>query len=169
MVRSINKSVKLPYAITESSGISPLGNLLNILLSDSMDKIELCDAIPGKISIRMKNPIVITAAIIWFSVILDANIPNAIYAIPIRTNPSIETNAVVMSGFPKNIKIIKYRNVSNTVINKIITADKNFPRTILVTLLGDVNNSCSVPFFLSSANILIVSIGVMNISKLAAE
>lgn len=43
---------------------------------------------------------------------------------------------------------------------------KNFASTMLVIPLGDVNNNISVPFFLSSANVLIVSIGIINVSML---
>lgn len=48
----------------------------------------------------IKNPIVITPAIIWFSVILDANIPKEIYDIASNKNPSIVAKAVVICGTP---------------------------------------------------------------------
>ena len=43
-----------------------------------------------------------------------------------------------------------------------INAAMNFPNTIFVILSGDVNNNCSVPFFLSSAKDLIVKRGIKN-------
>ena len=45
----------------------------------------------------------------------------------------------------------------------------NFPITIFVMLIGEVYNSCSVPTFLSSANILIVRIGIINVRIVDAE
>ena len=53
-------------------------------------------------------------------------------------------------------------NVHNSVINTINKAAINLPKTIFVILIGDVNNSCSVPVFLSSENDLIVSNGIIN-------
>ena len=40
----------------------------------------------------------------------------------------------------------------------------NFPNTTPTILTGDVNINCSVPDFLSSANILIVNIGAIIIN-----
>ena len=56
----------------------------------------------------------------------------------------------------------KYINVHNSVIITINSAAINLPNTIFVMLTGDVNSSCSVPVFLSSANDLIVSNGIIN-------
>ena len=49
--------------------ICPVGNLENILINEKLVNMLLnC----GKNHVNIKNPIVITPAIIWFSVILDA-------------------------------------------------------------------------------------------------
>lgn len=61
----------------------------------------------GKNHVIMKNPIVITPAIIWFSVMLDANIPNDMYAMLSMKKPSSVTIAVCMCGAPKNASIPK--------------------------------------------------------------
>lgn len=112
---------------------------------------------------------VITPAIIWFSVKLEANIPKEIYAIAKSKNPNIVTNAVTNCGCPKYSKIPKYKKVNSSVIRTIITAEINLPSTILVILLGDVINNCSVPYFLSSANIRMVKIGTTNVKIVETE
>ena len=48
-----------------------------------------------------KNAIVITAEIIWFSVMLEANIPTDIAAVLIKINPSIEVKTGIMLVFAK--------------------------------------------------------------------
>jgi len=95
--------------------------------------------------------------------------PKAIYAIASSKNPINVTTAVPKCGFPKYDKIPKYINVNNSHIITTITAEINFPKTIDVILLGEVYNSCSVPFFLSSENILIVNIGTINVNIVEAE
>ena len=84
-------------------------------------------------------------------------------------NPNIVANAVVICGTPKKHNIPKYINVHNSVIKTIKVAAINFPRTTLVKLIGDVSNNCSVPLFLSSAKLLIVSIGTINVKIVAPE
>ena len=77
--------------------ICPCGNLENILINEKFVNTVLnC----GKNHVNIKNPIVITPAIIWFSVILDANIPKEIYDIASNKNPSIVAKAVVICGTP---------------------------------------------------------------------
>ena len=66
-------------------------------------------------------------------------------------------NIITTSIF--DVKIEKYINDTNNAITITPTAAKNLPNTTPVILTGDVNINCSVPFFLSSANILIVNIG----------
>ena len=114
------------------------GNLSNILISDNGSSIVLKF---GKNHVIIKNAIVTTPAIIWFSVMLDANIPNDMYAILNIKNPSNVTSIVCMCGVPKKYSIAKYANVHISVIIIINTADKNFPATMLVILLGEVNKS----------------------------
>ena len=46
-------------------------------------------------------------------------------------------------------------------------AAKNLPNTTPEIFTGDVNINCSVPLFLSSANILIVNTGVTNVNIVA--
>ena len=84
-------------------------------------------------------------------------------------NPNKVTKAVVKCGAPKKDNIPKYINVHSSVITTINVADMNFPNTIFVMLIGDVNNNCSVPDFLSSAKVLIVRIGVINVKIVAPE
>ena len=60
-------------------------------------------------------------------------------------------------------------NVHSSVITTTNTAAINFPSTTLVILKGEVSNNCSVPFFLSSAIVLIVSIGTINVKIVAPE
>ena len=55
----------------------------------------------------LKIRIVITPAIIWFSVMLDANIPNDMYAMLSMKNPNSVTIAVCICGAPKNDNIPK--------------------------------------------------------------
>ena len=90
------------------------------------------------------------------------NIPNAIYAIDISKNPNIAVNVAGTSGVLNTHKIPKYTNVNSSAITVTSTPAKNFPSVISTILLGDVISSCSVPFFLSSANILIVRSGIKN-------
>ena len=55
--------------------ICPDGNFANILIKEMFVNIVLnC----GKNHVNMKNPMVMTPAIIWFSVMLEANIPKDI-------------------------------------------------------------------------------------------
>ena len=84
--------------------ISPDGNLLNIFINDSGSNIVLKF---GKNHVIIKNPIVITPAIIWFSVILDANIPNDMYAMLSIKNPNSVISAVCICGVPKQNNIPK--------------------------------------------------------------
>ncbi len=91
--------VKVMYVVISFIAISPDGNLLNMFISDSGSNIVLKF---GKNHVIIKNPIVITPAIIWFSVILDANIPNDMYAMLSMKNPSSVTIAVCICGAPKN-------------------------------------------------------------------
>ena len=154
------------YVAISSIAISPDGNLSNMFISDNGKNIWLKF---GKNHVIMKNPIVITPAIIWFSVMLDANIPNEMYAILSIRKPISVTITVCICGFPKKYNIARYINVHISVIIITNTAAKNLPNTMLVILLGDVYNSCSVPNFLSSANILIVRIGTIYVNTVAAE
>ena len=109
----------------------------------------------------IKKAIVKIPAIAWFSVILEANIPTEIAAPLININPNIVTSNSNMLGFPKKHSIPKYINdITNDIIITSIAA-KNLPNTTLVIPTGDVNINCSVPVFLSSANILIVNIGTV--------
>ena len=100
---------------------------------------------------------------------LEANIPNAIAELLINKNPSMLTNTALMFGSPKYPTIKKYINENSNVITITDNAAKNFPKTTPTILTGDVNISCSVPVFLSSENILIVSIGAIIISPYNAE
>ena len=121
--------------IISSKAISPKGNLSNIVTNDNgLNIVEKF----GKNHVIMKNPIVTTPAIIWFSVILDANIPNDTYAILNKKNPSNVTSAVCTCGVPKRNRIARYINVHNSVMKTTNKAAKNFPNTIPVMLLGDV-------------------------------
>ena len=128
-------------------------------MKEKPSKLELNS---GRTHVIMKNPIEIIPAIIWFSVKLDVNIPNEIYDITNNKNPSIVANVVVSFGTPQWHKIPKYINVHNSVIITINSAAINLPNTIFFMLTGDVNSSCSVHVFLSSANDLIVSNGIIN-------
>ena len=69
----IDKIVNDRNVTTSSSAICPDGNLLNIFISEKASKLLLKFGINH---VAIKNPIVIIPAIIWFSVKLDANIPN---------------------------------------------------------------------------------------------
>ena len=60
-------------------------------------------------------------------------------------------------------------NVNNSVIAITTRAAKNLPSTIATALLGAVINICSVPFFLSSAKVLIVRSGIKNITIYITE
>lgn len=86
------------YADISSKAISPDGNLSNMFIKEKDDSALLKF---GKNHDIIKNPIVITPAIIWFSVMLDANIPNDIYAILSIKNPNRVTSTVCMCGVPK--------------------------------------------------------------------
>ena len=55
--------------------ICPWGKLVNKFINEKFVNMLLKF---GKNHVNIKNPIVITPAIIWFSVILDASIPNEI-------------------------------------------------------------------------------------------
>ena len=123
----------------------------------------------GQNQINKKNPIETIADITWFSVKLDINIPNERYAKDNNENPKIVTKALSKWGVPTIDNIIKYIKVASVETNTTNPPAKNFPKTIEVTLLGDVNNNCSVPVFLSSENILIVNIGTIKVKTVAAE
>lgn len=92
------KMVKVIYVTISWIAINPDGNLLNILIKESGVSISLKF---GKNHVMMKNPMVTTPAIIWFSVMLDANIPKEIYAMLSMKNPSSVTSTVCMCGVPK--------------------------------------------------------------------
>ena len=61
----------------------------------------------GKNQVMIKKAIVITPATIWFSVMLEANIPSEIYAILNRKNPSRVMKIVGRYRFPKKLSRIK--------------------------------------------------------------
>ena len=109
----------------------------------------------------IKNATVITPAITWFSVKLEAKIPNDNAAKLINTKPNIDTKVVTILGLPKYITIKKNINDISNVITITSNAENNFPRTTLNIPVGDVKSNCSVPFFLSSENVLIVNIGTI--------
>jgi hypothetical protein len=71
------------------------------------DKLPTTLFVDGINSIIKNTTKEITAAIIWLSVILDANIPNAIYAIDIKVIPNSETKNDGICGSPKKVNIIK--------------------------------------------------------------
>ena len=83
------------------------------------------------------------------------------YVMQNSKNPNIVTSAVCTCGAPKWLVIAKYIKLINSVIITTTAADINFPNTIFVILSGDVNNNCSVPDFLSSANERIVNNGII--------
>ena len=116
----------------------------------------------------IKKAIVIIPAIIWFSVILDANIPIDNVAKLINKNPNIATKVDNILAFPKKLVIAKNINEITNVIIITNNAASNLPITILNILTGDVRSNCSVPVFLSSANILIVKIGTIIINPYKA-
>ena len=99
---------------------------------------------------------------------LDANIPIDSPAELTSINPNICTSTTLMFGVPKCITIKKYINDIINVIIITASAANNFPNTTLDIFTGDVNSICSVPAFLSSANILIVNIGTIIISPYSA-
>ena len=66
-------------------------------MKEKLSKLELKF---GNIHVITKNPIDIIAAIIWFSVRLDANIPNEIYTITNNKNPNKVPIVVANSGTP---------------------------------------------------------------------
>ena len=68
-----------------------------MFINESPDRLSLKS---GNTHVIIKNPIDIIPAIIWFSVILDANIPNDIYDMQNSKNPNIVANAVVICGIP---------------------------------------------------------------------
>ena len=51
----------------------------------------------------------------------------------------------------------------------MIAAPNSFPSAIEVMDLGEVNKICSVPVFLSYANIFMVKIGIIKVKIVAAE
>ena len=68
-------TVNVKNVTVSAISICPVGNFENILINEKLVNILLnC----GKNHVNMKNPIVITPDIIWFSVILEAKIPNEI-------------------------------------------------------------------------------------------
>ena len=91
MVSIVKKMVKVIYVAISWMAINPDGNLSNILINESGVSISLKF---GKNHVMIKNPMVITPAIIWFSVILDANIPNDMYAILSMKKPNRVTITV---------------------------------------------------------------------------
>ena len=78
--------------------IIPCGNLSNISTKENIAKDSWND---GKNHIIKNATIEITAATIWFSVILDANIPNDIYAKLSNKKPPKVESATINDGFPK--------------------------------------------------------------------
>ena len=79
-----------------------------------------------------------------------------------QTYKNIEIVIINDGSTDKTDSIIKkYINDANNVTIITHIAAKNFPNTTPTILTGDVNINCSVPVFLSSANILIVNIGAI--------
>ena len=90
--------VKVINVTVSGRSICPVGNFENILINEKFVNMLLnC----GKNHVKIKNPMVITPAIIWFAVMLDAKIPKEIYPIANNKNPSNVTRAVVICGVPK--------------------------------------------------------------------
>ena len=83
---------------TSFNAINPCGALLNKFIIENTSSPLI---ISGKNHVAIKNPIESTPAIIWFSVKLDANIPNDIYAKLSKKNPPRVVNAVPKCGVPK--------------------------------------------------------------------
>ena len=103
MVSAINNAVNEINLTISSTAISPDGNLSNMFINENVESVLLMF---GKNHVIMKNPIVSIPAIIWFSVMLDANIPNEIYAMLSNKNPNNVTNAVCICGVPKKLSIM---------------------------------------------------------------
>jgi len=123
----------------------------------------------GKNHNRMDVAIVMTPAMIWFSVMLDAKVPSAMYAIPNSKKPNRVVSAVDRCGSPNCISMAKYMNVNSSDMSMMLVPAMNFASTMEVMLLGAVSNSCSVPVFLSSANRRMVSMGTIKVSTVAEE
>ena len=74
-VNSKQAIVNVINVTVSAMSICPVGNLLNILIKEKFVNMLLnC----GKNHVNIKNPMVITPAIIWFSVKLEAKIPKEI-------------------------------------------------------------------------------------------
>ena len=67
------------------------------------------------------------------------------------------------------LDIKKYINDISNVTIITPNAAKNFPNTTPTMFTGDVSINCSVPVFLSSAIVLIVSIGTIKVNIVAPE
>jgi hypothetical protein len=98
----------------------------------------------------------IIAAIIWLSVKVDENTPNEIRQAPKRKKLKY-VPAIWRVKLPLKIMMVSGKSmVKSAIITNTRYAARNLPITILGTLVGEVKSSTSVPFFLSSAYILIV-------------
>ena len=84
--------------ITSSNAITPDGKLLNIEINENI--LNTSETF-GKNHIAINTPIVKTHAIIWFSVTLDANIPNEIYAALNKKYPKSVQPAIAKFTVPK--------------------------------------------------------------------
>ena len=82
-----------------SMDITPCAKLVYRLIKANPENILL---ISVKNKDMIKKATVIIPAMIWFSVILDANIPTDKVAILIKTNPNIATSTCAILGSPKN-------------------------------------------------------------------
>ena len=97
IVSKIHTIVNDTSDTVSSIGITPSGNFPNRFTNEIIEKFAEKS---GKNHVIMKNPIVIVAAIIWFSVKLDANIPNDIYAIDNNINPTRVSIVAGIAGSP---------------------------------------------------------------------
>ena len=127
----VNKTNTIENVIIETKSLKAI-----VPIKNELDKADANDKLPKKLLVEGINSMIknttneITAAIIWLSVKLDANIPNAIYAIDIKVIPNKVTKKDASCGSPKKVNIIKYPNCTNIVTNTTAQAAIYFPRTI---------------------------------------
>lgn len=104
-------------------------------------------------------PIVPIAAVSWFSVRDEINIPIEIKHIAISIMPIRHPISRPTFTFPHTATGIKNAEEMPIVIRNIVNAEKNFAAISPQSFIGEVRSSCSVPSFFSSERLFIVKSG----------
>jgi hypothetical protein len=101
-------------------------------------------------------------AITWLVEIVEAKIPIAMYAAPIKKRPKYPLSIMPISGEPSAMIEIAKGKVKNTATAKNAKPAKYFPRMISISDIGMVKSNSIVPLLRSSLTSRMVIAGTKN-------